>query len=118
GLSVVLYDLYKVVIWRPMEPFYARGGCYERPASLGVSTTYNNMGLTCQMGPCNKYWFELLRRPAPHPYLNMDNGTHPPRGHWSAGARRLWKKVRAQPLHRLPGRVFRRLRRDLVTALA
>jgi hypothetical protein len=118
GLSVVLYDLYKVVIWKPMEPFYARGGCFERPASLGDTSTYNNMELTCQMGPCNRYWFELLRRQARNIYLNMEYGTDLRRLRCGAGTRRLWRKVWAQPLSRLPGRVYRRLRRDIAAVLA
>ena len=58
GLSVVLYDLYKVVIWKRLPSFYQRHGGY----GLGDTPTYNNMELTCKQGPFNKYWFELLRR--------------------------------------------------------
>ena len=104
GLSVVLYDLYKVVLWRTHEPFYERGGGY----GLGDTPTYNNMELTCQKGPHNKYWFELLRRQARNIYLNMEYGTEH-RAVWTAATRRLWRKVRSQPLRRLPLRVCRRL---------
>lgn len=112
GLSVVLYDLYKVVIWRAMEPFYQRGGGY----GLGDTPTYNNMELTCQKGPHNKYWFELLRRQARNLYLNMEHGTDLTRLSWFP--RRIWKKVRAQPLRRLPIRVCRRVWRELCLAQA
>jgi hypothetical protein len=109
GLSVVLYDLYKIVLWKTHEPFYERGGGY----GLGDTPTYNNMELTCQKGPFNKYWFELLRRQARNLYLNMEYGTDLHRIHWSAPTRRLWKKVWAQPLYRLPARVYRRLCLDI-----
>jgi hypothetical protein len=110
GLSVVLYDLYKVIIWRQFEPFYQRGGGY----GLGDTPTYNNMELTCQKGPYNKYWFELVRRQARNVYLNMQYGTDfnelGPLPH------RIWKKVRAQPLRRLPVRVCRRIIREVRAA--
>ena len=103
GLSVVLNDLYGIVLWRPIEPFYERGGGY----GLGDTPTYNNMELTCQKGPFNKYWFELVRRQARNLYLNIEYGTDfLDRGPLS---RRVWKKVRAQPLRRLPTRVCRRI---------
>ncbi len=51
GLSVVLYDLYKMVIWRQHHPFYERGGSDVRPASLGTAPTYNNMELHLQRRP-------------------------------------------------------------------
>jgi hypothetical protein len=114
GLSVVLYDLYRVVIWRQMEPYYARGGGY----GLGDTPTYNNMELTCQKGPDNKYWFELLRRQARNIYLNMEYGTDFARVNWSTAARLLWKKVRAQPLRCLPARVCRKLCREVSARLA
>jgi hypothetical protein len=107
GLSVVLFDLYKILIWRPIEPFYERGG----GAGLGDTPTYNNMELTYLKGPQNKYWFELLRRQARNIYLNMEYGTDLlDRGPLP---RRLWKKVRAQPLRRLPVRVCRRVLREV-----
>jgi hypothetical protein len=112
GLSVVLYDLYKIVIWRAHEPFYARGGGY----GLGDTPTYNNMELTCQKGPYNRYWFELLRRQARNLYLNMEHGTNLRKMHWSARPRRLWKKIWAQPLYRLPARIYRRLCLDIQAA--
>jgi hypothetical protein len=111
GLSVVLYDLYKIIIWRAIEPFYARGGGY----GLGDTPTYNNMELTCQKGPYNEYWFELVRRQARNLYLNMQYGTDfaelGPLPH------RIWKKVRAQPLRRLPVRVCRRILREARLAM-
>jgi hypothetical protein len=107
GLSVVLYDLYGIILWRAIEPFYHRGGGY----GLGDTPTYNNMELTCQKGPHNKYWFELVRRQARNVYLNMQYGTEltdlGPLPH------RVWKKVRAQPLRRLPMRVCRRLLKEV-----
>src|SRR5262249_53376971 len=60
ALSIALYDLYKIIIWQPIRPFYERGGGY----GLGDTPTYNNMELTAQKGPLNKYWFELVRRQA------------------------------------------------------
>ena len=71
GLSVVLYDLYKIVIWQTMPPFYERSGGW----GMGDTPTYNNMELTGLKGPYNKYWFELLRRQARNLYLNMEYGT-------------------------------------------
>ncbi len=107
GLSVVLFDLYRVVIWQPIEPFYERGGGH----GLGDTPTYNNMSLTGPKGPANRYWFELVRRQARNLYLNMEHGTDlKDLGPWP---RRIWKKVRAQPLHRLPSRVARKLARQL-----
>jgi hypothetical protein len=107
GLSVVLYDLYGVIIWRAIEPYYRRGGGY----GLGDTPTYNNMELTSQKGPFNKYWFELVRRQARNVYLNMQFGTNlRNRGPW---AYRYWNKVRAQPLRRLPVRAYRRLAHEV-----
>ncbi len=105
GLSVVLYDLYKIIIWKQHEEFYARGGGY----GLGDTPTYNNMELTCQKGPLNKYWFELVRRQARNIYLNMEHGTDLRRMSLSAQSRVLWQKIRSQPLRRLPARVIRKL---------
>jgi hypothetical protein len=109
GLSIVLYDLYKIVLWRTHEPFYARSGGH----GLGDTPTYNDMELTCYKGPHNKYWFELLRRQARNLYLNIEYGTDLRKTAWTAGPKRLWRKVRAQPLRRLPARVCRRLARDV-----
>lgn len=103
GLSVVLYDLYKIILWRPMKPFYERSGGY----GLGDTPTYNNMELTSQQGPRNKYWFELLRRQARNLYLNMECGTDFHEHAWSPG--RLWKKFRSQPWRRLPLRIGRKI---------
>jgi hypothetical protein len=107
GLSIVLYDLYGIIIWRQIEPFYARGGGY----GSGDSPTYNNMEVTGIKGPVNTYWFELLRRQARNIYLNMEHGTDLNR--LSLLPRRLWNKVRAQPLRNLPGRVVRKMAREL-----
>jgi hypothetical protein len=113
GLSVVLYDLYGIILWRKIDPFYERGG----GAGFGDTPTYNNMELTYLQGPQNKYWFELLRRQARNLYLNIEYGSDLRKTHWAAGPRRLWRKVRSQPLYRLPARVWRRLRRDLAAVL-
>jgi hypothetical protein len=106
GLSVVLFDLYKIIIWRSIEPFYGRGGGY----GLGDTPTYNNMELTCMKGPENKYWFELVRRQARNLYLNMQYGTD--FGNLGPLPHRIWNKVRAEPLRRLPARVCRRLLKE------
>jgi hypothetical protein len=111
GLSVVLYDLYKVIIWKMHAPFYERGG----GPGLGDTPTYNNMELTYLKGPHNKYWFELVRRQARNLYLNMEFGTDLKK--LAPAPHRLWKKVRAQPLRRLPFRVVRRLWREIRLAL-
>jgi hypothetical protein len=118
GLSVALYDLYGVVIWKWLPPFYERLGDYERPASVGAAPTFNNMELTNNVGPLNKYWFELVRRQARNVYLNMEHGTDLRRRSWGATPRRLWHKVRSQPVHRLPGRVLRKLGRTLGSLFA
>jgi hypothetical protein len=121
GLSIVLYDLYGITIWKAVEPYYNRGGGW----GLGDTPTYNRMELTGMKGPYNKYWFELLRRQARNLYLNMEYGTafevHPlsPRKMWrkTRGASgRLWRKVRAQPLRRLPIRIARRILREMAGA--
>jgi len=107
GLSVVMYDLYKIVLWRQHEEFYARGGSYVRPASVGAAPTYNNMELTNDKGPVNKYWFELVRRQARNLYLNIEYGSDLRKQ--GPVSKRVWRKIRAQPLRRLPARVFRKL---------
>jgi hypothetical protein len=112
GLSIALYDLYKVIIWKTLPPFYRRDGGY----GLGDTPTYNNMELTGLKGPINRYWFDLVRRQARNVYLNMEYGTDV-RGTASA-PRRLWRKVRQQPLRRLPVRVCRRAWREVRLALA
>ncbi len=111
GLSVVLYDLYGVVIWRHHEPFYTRGGGY----GLGDTPTYNNMELTCQKGPFNKYWFELVRRQARNLYLNMQYGSDFQR---VSELTRLWRKFRQQPLSRFPSRLRRKVKQTLSNLLA
>jgi hypothetical protein len=107
GLSVVLYDLYKIVLWRTIAPYYTRDGGY----GLGDTPTYNNMELTSQKGPFNKYWFELVRRQARNIYLNMQHGTD--LANWGPLPRRIWRKVRAQPLRRLPARAGRKLLHEI-----
>jgi hypothetical protein len=118
GLSVVLYDLYGVVIWKTHEPFYARGGSYERPASCGAAPTYNNMEITNNVGPVNRYWFELVRRQARNVYLNMRYGSDLRRQAWGSTPWRLWRRVRAQPVRRLPARVARKLTRAVAAVFA
>jgi hypothetical protein len=112
ALSIVLYDLYQVVLWRTHEEFYSRGGGY----GLGDTPTYNNMELTAEKGPFNKYWFELVRRQARNLYLNLEYGTDLRKK--ASAPRRLWRKVWAQPLHRLPGRIYRRLRHSIAALLS
>ncbi len=118
GLSVVLYDLYGVVIWKTHAPFYERGGECDRPASTGAAPTYNNMELTNNVGPLNRYWFELVRRQARNVYLNMMHGTDLRRRSLGEKLGVAWRKVRAQPVRRLPVRVLRRLRRNLASVFA
>jgi hypothetical protein len=107
GLSVVLYDMYALVIWKVHEDFYERGG----GDGLGNTPTYNNMELTNIRGPDNKYWFELVRRQARNLYLNMKYGASLERLEW--GPTRLWRKIRSRPLSTLPHRLWRRIQRDL-----
>lgn len=114
GLSVVLYDLYKIVIWKKHDEFYARGGGY----GLGDTPTYNNMELTGQKGPFNQYWFELVRRQARNVYLNMEYGTGLRQMSLKARTRVLWHKIRAEPLRRLPGRALRKLCRTVGSIFA
>jgi hypothetical protein len=107
GLSVVLYDMYAIVVWRAMEQFYERGG----GGGFGDTPTYNNMELTGIHGPDNRYWFELVRRQARNLYLNMMHGTSLKPLGW--GPRRLLRKMRSQPIQNLPRRMWRRVLRDL-----
>lgn len=108
GLSVVLYDLYGVALWRDLESYYARGG----GDGLGNTPTYNNMELTNNFGPVNKYWFELVRRQAHNVYLNMKYGTKLPKlGRHSPW--RAWHKFRSRPWSHLPLRVGKRLVREV-----
>jgi hypothetical protein len=116
ALSVVMYDLYKIVLWRQHEEFYARGGSYVRPASVGAAPTYNNMELTNDKGPLNKYWFELVRRQARNLYLNIEHGSN--FDMQASAPKRLWRKVRSQPLRRLPSRVFKKMCRALSAVFA
>ena len=109
GLSVVaLRPLQDRPLASACEPFYERGGGY----GLGDTPTYNNMELTCQKGPYNKYWFELLRRQARN--LVPQHGATAPtsRGRLDAG-RPLLEEGAPQPLRRLPVRVYRRLWHDV-----
>jgi hypothetical protein len=112
GLSVVLFDLYGIVLWRQFDEFYRRGGGY----GLGDTPTYNNMEITCMKGPFNKYWFELVRRQARNLYLNMQYGTDLKSG--GSMPRKVWRRVRSQPLRRLPLRVCRRVLREVRLLLA
>jgi hypothetical protein len=105
GLSVVLYDLYGMVIWQAIEPFYKRGGGY----GTGDTPTYNNMELTCKTGPLNDYWFELVRHQARNVYLNIEFGTQHGKQAWVG--HQYWRKARAEPLRRLPLRAGRKLLR-------
>lgn len=115
GLSVAMYDTYRIVLWMQHEEFYARGGSHVRPASVGIAPTYNNMELTNNIGPLNRYWFELVRRQARNLYLNIEYGS----AHKLIPApKRLWRKVRAQPIRRLPGRLIRKLTRAVASLLA
>lgn len=118
GLSVMLYDLYGVVIWKQHEEFYARGGAGDRPASCGMAPTYNNMELTNLVGPKNRYWFELVRRQARNVYLNMMHGTDLRRRTIREKVGVAWHRFRSQPVRRLPARVYRRLRRSLPSLFA
>jgi len=111
GLSIALYDLYGIVLWRALDHFYQRGGGLYS----GDTPTYNNMELTWEKGPLNRYWFELVRRQARNLYLNMEHGTDLARG--PSAPRRLWRKVRAQPLRRLPVRLCRRVWREVRLAM-
>ncbi|QJW98253.1 hypothetical protein [Frigoriglobus tundricola] len=118
GLSVALYDLYGVVIWQTHEPFYERGGSYERPASTGAAPTYNNMEITNNVGPNNRYWFELVRRQARNVFLNMMHGTDLRRRTVGDRLNVAWRRVRDQPARRLPARVLGKLRRNLASVFA
>lgn len=113
GLSVALYDLYGIILWKTHAPFYERGGSYERPASVGAAPTFNNMELTNNVGPVNRYWFELVRRQARNVYLNMEHGSDLRRTAWGHTPKRLWERLRAQPARRLPTRIARKLRRSV-----
>jgi hypothetical protein len=112
GLSVVLFDLYKIILWQPIEPFYERGGGY----GLGDTPTYNNMELTCKQGPHNKYWFELVRRQARNLFLNIEHGTD--LRNLGPAPRRLWRRFRAEPLRRLPYRLCRKMVHTVRTVLS
>jgi hypothetical protein len=117
GLSVALYDLYGIVIWKKHEEFYARGGAGDRPAST-TPNTYNNMELTNLVGPKNKYWFELVKRQARNVYLNMTYGTDLRARNWGESLTYNLRKAGRKPLAQLPGRVFRRVRRNLASLFA
>lgn len=115
GLSVALYDLYRVVLWRRHEEFYARRGADDRPASVGAAPTYNNMELTNNVGPLNGYWFELVKRQARNLYLNMTYGSDLRAKNWGETLAYNLRKAGRQPLRRLPGRVLGRVRRNLAS---
>lgn len=117
GLSVALYDLYGIVIWKKHEEFYRRGGAGDRPAST-TPNTYNNMELTNLIGPKNKYWFELVKRQARNVYLNMTYGTDLRARNWGETLTYNLRKAGRKPIAQLPGRVFRRVRRNLASIFA
>jgi hypothetical protein len=83
-LILVMYDLYGVVLFRGHIGCYARGGSFERPASMGSVSSYNNMEVTNNVGPRNRYWFELIRRQARNVYLNMECGSDLKRRVWGS----------------------------------
>jgi hypothetical protein len=118
GLSVVLYDLYGIIIWKQHEEFYARGGSHVRPASMGSAPTYNNMEITNNVGPVNRYWFELVRRQARNVYLNMEYGTDLRRMNVGAATRRLWRRMRSQSVRRIPYRICRKVYHTLGSVFA
>ena len=107
-----------MIIWKPHVPFYERGGSYERPASVGAVPTYNNMEITNNVGPNNRYWFELVRRQARNVYLNMMHGSDLHRQSWGSTPTRMWRRVSSQPLRRLPARIVRKLGRNLASFFA
>ena len=54
-----------------------------------------------------------MRRQARNVYLNMMCGTDLRRQAWGATPRRLWRRLREQPLRRLPGRIVTKLSRTV-----
>jgi glycosyltransferase involved in cell wall biosynthesis len=108
ALSLAVYDMYRVVLWKPHQPFYRRTGGY----GLGDTATYNNMEVTCQKGAHNRYWYDLVRRQARNVYLNLEYGSDLHQRRLFYRARGAWRKFRSQPLYQLPLRVWQRLRRD------
>jgi hypothetical protein len=112
GLCVVMYDLYQINLWQVIETYYRRGGGY----GLGDTPTYNNMELTSRKGPSNKYWFELVRRQARNLYLNIEYGTDLKKRAWPP--RRMLRKIRSQPLRKLPLRIARRILNDIRLAFS
>jgi hypothetical protein len=118
GLSVVLYDLYGVVLWKTHAPFYERRGADDRPASCGLAPTYNRMEITNNVGPLNRYWFELVRRQARNVYLNMLHGSDPRQRPLGSAAFRVARRLREQPVRRLPARVLNKLRRTMTALFA
>lgn len=114
ALSVVLYDLYGIILWKSHKPFYHRGGGY----GLGDTPTYNNMELTGMKGPENHYWFELLRRQARNVYLNIEYGTDFRKKTMFSGTKRFLERLRSQPIQRLPARVARSVMNKVRTLTA
>jgi glycosyltransferase involved in cell wall biosynthesis len=108
ALSLALYEMYRVVIWKPHAPFYRRTGGY----GLGDTRTYNNMEVTCQKGPKNRYWFDLVRRQARNLYLNLEYGSDVRQRRWFYRVRAGWRKFWSQPLHHFPLRLWHRACRD------
>ena len=71
-------------------------------------TIGRNLRLDHRWGPLTP---ELLRRQARNIYLNMEHGTDFSRKSLTYEPRRLWKKFWSQPLHRLPARILRQVRK-------
>ena len=76
------------------------------------------MELTNNVGPLNKYWFELVRRQARNVFLNMTHGTDLRRLTLGEKLGVAWHKVRAKPIRQLPRRFFRQVRRSLGSVFA
>ncbi|MFQ3651525.1 MAG: hypothetical protein SNJ75_14455, partial [Gemmataceae bacterium] len=112
ALSLALYELYQIVIWKPHKPFYRRMGGY----GLGDTPSYNNMEVTCQKGPHNRYWYELVRRQARNVYLNLEYGADLRNRRWFHPLRVAWRKFRSKPLIHLPLRLWQRVCRDVRSA--
>jgi hypothetical protein len=48
----------------------------------------------------------------------MEHGTDLRKLAWTGAPRRLWRKVWAEPLHRLPTRVYRKVRHGVAALLS
>jgi hypothetical protein len=118
ALMIITYDLYGVVLFRGHIGCYARGGSFVRPASMGQAPTYNNMEVTNNVGPLNRYWFELVRRQARNIYLNMECGSALNRRVWGHTPRHVWRRTRERPLWHLPARVCRKAYKTMCSFFA